>query len=382
VPSVNRGVEPHVGGLLEAWGTPRQVASHAMAAKKRVRRRLRGRAIGARTPTSMALRPHLLAPVGFLVPLIGLFAGSPARAADSPSDSKAADVLFENARAAMNRGDLATACPQFAESQRLDPAPGTLLNLGECEARAGKVASALAHFRDARAQLPAGDYRIAFAEARMAGLVKRIPQLTLKLTGATASASHVQCDGADVPAASLGTPQPADPGTHVCVVRAPGRADARADVTLREGEAKTLELSPGPAASSGDEPSASSSPGSAAGSSDAPIGNGQRTAGLLVGGAGLAAVAVGSVFGFLSKSTYNDAQSHCPNGNNSCDPQGVQGGNTAYNQALISDVALIGGAVLLAGGAVLYFTAPSGSRVGVTPAVGAHSAGLTLGAAW
>jgi hypothetical protein len=329
----------------------------------------------------MAVRSDVVFPLGILLPLSLLAIAGEAYAADSPSDAKAADVLFQNARAAMNRGDLAAACPQFAESQRLDPAPGTLLNLGECEARAGKVASALGHFREARGQLPSGDFRVAFAEARMAGLAHRVPQLTIKLTAAEVDGVVVQCDGVDVPKAALDAAAPVDPGTHACVVRAPGHVDARSEVTLREGESKTLELAPGPIG-----PAKDAAPPRSTVRSDAPAddtaGSTQRTAGLLVAGSGLAAVVVGSVFGILSKGTYDEAQTHCPNGTNSCDPQGVQGGKTAYDQAMISDVALIGGAVLLAGGAVLYFTAPKGTRVAVSPTVGSTGAGVSLAGSW
>src|SRR5258708_2013252 len=87
--------------------------------------------------------------------LIAVFAAAlPARAQKpSEADVNAADALFQSAKAAMDRGDLATACPRFAESQRLDPAVGTTLNLGECEARSGKLAAALAHYEEARAAL-------------------------------------------------------------------------------------------------------------------------------------------------------------------------------------------------------------------------------------
>src|SRR5579864_3684505 len=107
---------------------------------------------------------------------VGLVAAVPfvalprAAYAPDPADEKAADALFQSARAAMDRGDLATACDRFAQSQRLDPAPGTLLNLGECEARAGKLARALAHYRDGRAGLAQSDFRLAFADKRIAEL--------------------------------------------------------------------------------------------------------------------------------------------------------------------------------------------------------------------
>ncbi len=55
----------------------------------------------------MSTRSRLLGRARLLAPLGVVFVCGTARAADPPSDSKAADVLFENARAAMSRGDLA-----------------------------------------------------------------------------------------------------------------------------------------------------------------------------------------------------------------------------------------------------------------------------------
>ena len=62
-------------------------------------------------------------------------------------NAAAAEALFNQAHAAMSAHDYDTACQRFAESNRLDPAVGTLLNLGVCEAARGRVATAWELFR-------------------------------------------------------------------------------------------------------------------------------------------------------------------------------------------------------------------------------------------
>src|SRR5580704_6931738 len=78
-------------------------------------------------------------------------------------DPAAAEVLFRQAREKIVAGDYGGACPLFKESLRLDPAPGTLLNLAECEERIGRLASAWEHFERLERGLPGTDERFAIA---------------------------------------------------------------------------------------------------------------------------------------------------------------------------------------------------------------------------
>jgi hypothetical protein len=54
----------------------------------------------------------------------------------------AAQWLFKEARVLMKHDDYATARLKLEESQRLDPSPGTLLNLAICNEHLGQIATA------------------------------------------------------------------------------------------------------------------------------------------------------------------------------------------------------------------------------------------------
>src|SRR3954470_9846847 len=104
-------------------------------------------------------------------------------------DSAAGEALYRAAKESAKKGDWEKACAQFAESQRLDPAPGTLVNLADCEEHRGLVTSAWSHFTEVETQFKAGDARATYAHEHAVALEKRVPRLTIRLqAGAPASA--------------------------------------------------------------------------------------------------------------------------------------------------------------------------------------------------
>ena len=56
----------------------------------------------------------------------------------SSSDKAAAEALFDQGVRLMKQNSFSDACPKLEESERIDPAVGTLLYLGECYERVGK----------------------------------------------------------------------------------------------------------------------------------------------------------------------------------------------------------------------------------------------------
>lgn len=230
---------------------------------------------------------------------IACFAGAllvtlspPAPAAAQP-DTTSAQALFDQARDAMKRGEISKACLKFAESQRLDPQPGTLANLALCEEKIGKTASAWTHARDAADQLGPGDERTPILRALVSRAEKRLPRLVVRLSSTAPADTVVTRDGVELGAASLGVPLPADPGDHVLTAKAPGRRMSTVTVTVVEAETLQVEIGPDDAPPN---PSPGGAPPPTEASSGSPRSRTPRTAAYVAGGVGAvgALVAVGT----------------------------------------------------------------------------------------
>ncbi len=87
---------------------------------------------------------------------------------------------------------------------------------------------------------------------------------------------------------------------------------------------------------------------------------GWRIAAYAMGGAGLASLATGGVFGGLVAARTGDASSHCPS--KACDQAGWAEINDAKTFATVSTITFIAGGVLVAGLAALFLFAPHRER--------------------
>src|SRR5262249_667778 len=97
-------------------------------------------------PAPAILRASMRSPRTFGVALaIGL---SSLAAPAGAQDVAAAKALFSQGLAEMEAGHSEKGCPAIEESYRLDPRPGTLFTLAECENKRGRIATAVARYED------------------------------------------------------------------------------------------------------------------------------------------------------------------------------------------------------------------------------------------
>src|SRR5207344_1672759 len=143
-----------------------------------------------------------------------------------------------------------SACPQLAESYRLDTRPGVLFTLAECEAKWGKLASASAHYEDylrLYEAMPPGmrrgqRERADIAKSQRRALAPRVPMLTLVLPPQGLAGLSVRRNDLTLGAPSFGVALPVDPGPHTIVVVASDGATRSRTVTLAPGDRVRLEI--------------------------------------------------------------------------------------------------------------------------------------------
>ena len=144
--------------------------------------------------------------------LIGLSAAGRV-AADEPN---AAEQLFREGHVLLKAQRYSEACAKFAESERHDPASGTLLALAYCQELNNQLASAEASYLAAAGLARAenqGDRQRAAAE-RAESLSQRVSTLTVNVPQAlwTLAGLRVTSNGAELAPSAWGRPFPVDGG--------------------------------------------------------------------------------------------------------------------------------------------------------------------------
>lgn len=302
-----------------------------------------------------------------------------------------AEGLFREGRELMDKGDYPAACAKLAESQRLDPSPGTLLNLASCQEKQGKIASAWANYL-AAARLARTQNRTNIADEakqRAAELEPKVSHLKIVLAERVPGI-QVKIDDVTLESAALDSKIPVDPGERTVSIGAPGHETVSMKVTIgADHDSQTLNVPklekgeaeappPGPKQP---EPGPAPVP-------DKPVESGPPVLGYVVGGVGVVALGVGTAFAFMAKSAYDDAESECPS-KTGCSKDAIDLRDKAETRANIANIGIGLGVVGVGVGAVLILThkptkqekAPvaTGFRsLRVSPFASSSSAGLSF----
>lgn len=310
-------------------------------------------------------------------------------------DVALAETLFNRGVADMMAGRYDAGCPAIAESHRLDPRPGRLFTLAECEAKWGHLATAVARYNDyllVFSNLPPSQQakqhgREKIAAAQRDAIAPQVPELTLVLPPGTPAGTVVQRDGLVLNAPALGLGMPVDPGEHVITTQAPGGPVKEARVRLEKGEKRslTLEVEPAPAATTPETPRAKAPPvtsPAAAPRDREERGGGRRVAAYVAGGIGLVGLAVGGVTGGLALARSGEAEENCVDGDEGvalCNHEGKVAGDGAKMLGLVSTIGFGVGIAGLGTAAILLLTGSSGAEAGATARGGGGAARAWVG---
>jgi tetratricopeptide (TPR) repeat protein len=257
--------------------------------------------------------------------------------ADTPQQQ--ADKLFAEGRTLLTvQKDSKAACEKFEAAIKLDStATGTMLNLGLCYENLGKYATSIKWFR--KAQAAASENKLTeYENAAKEHTVTLSPKVsTLKIVVDGPPEAEIRIDGERVDATTFGRVE-VDPGSHEIVGRAPGRKKVVQSVEVNDANkdaSVTVALN---------EPAV-------------PVyvdrGEGRRRGALILGGAGVVALAFTGVYGYIEKKNYEDLTETDP---------------AVYNAArdrlkYIGTTVFIVGCGAVAAGVILYLTAPGKEQV-------------------
>lgn len=218
---------------------------------------------------------------------------------------------------------------------------------------------------------------------RIAEIDGAMPTLILSAkdgAGNDLTAVAVSMDGAPFVATLDGRAVAIDPGEHAFHFEAAGQPGLDKTFVVREGEKDRREtVVLGASAPSAPLAAPVAPPAPAA---EASHFGAQKTIAVVAGGAGVAGIVVGAIFGAFASSVQNREKSDCSTSACPNHAQGVADYDAANQNATVSTVGFVAGGALVAAGVVLWLTAPSGratpAGVRVSPALTANGARLGL----
>ena len=317
-----------------------------------------------------------------------------------PADGGDAASLFNRGLSEMKAGHYVTGCSALAGSFRLDPRPGTLFTLAECNLRWGRSASALAAYDEYLAlydRMPSEQKvkqgeRARIATAERDQLEASVPRLRVSVPETAPSGLVVRLDETVLQGPMIGAATPVDPGEHVVRTWTPDGGATEQRVALVDGEQRTVVAQlPPPAATATPAPGAPASPTARVTALASPVPEPSTGAAasashrpwiLLAGGVGVAGGVVAAIAGGLALQERSIAMSGCDAGGVCTSQHAVDAGNEARGLANTETVALAVAGVGLVAALVLWLTESSPPRASARGGVGVAWGDTARAAMW
>jgi hypothetical protein len=279
-----------------------------------------------------------------------------------------AEAMFRSGRELMAAGNYARACPKFAESNRIDPKLGTLMNLALCHEKTGKTASAWAEYAQAGdiARRMGQAERERVARERAKALEPTLSRLIIDASEEPGAA--VTLDDEPLRSGAFGIPIPLDPGDHVVRATAAGKKPFVESFAVQAGASQRTVHIPALAVDDATQGTTArvettpqqASPVDGATFEPAPAnGTGsRRTFAWVLGGAGVAMVGVGTYFGVRAFSEKSTVENECDR-TMRCTPAGVDAKSALSTSETISTAAILGGVAAIGAGVYLWVSGGS-----------------------
>jgi hypothetical protein len=329
-----------------------------------------------------------------VVALAGLVINVPVALAQNAG----AEALFREGRTLIKQGKLEAGCDKLEASEKLESSVGTLLNLGDCREKLGKLASAWAAFRKAEATAKRDGKdkkRQQEAKRRALKLEPDLAKITVQVGPKSKSEGLViKRDGEVVDPELYGTAIVVDPGNHTVVAEATGHKAWKHEVSVGKGGKRwvvvpTLEPIPEPPKPVTPPPVAvTPSPSTQTVVVNQPepaartvtyqdTWSTTRGIAVAVAVAGAGALGTGIYFGNRANELQSQSDAICPT--TTCDdPEGLRLNDRARDNALRANVLFVAGGAAVAVATVMWFVGKPDETTVVTPSISDSHVGASL----
>jgi tetratricopeptide (TPR) repeat protein len=285
---------------------------------------------------------------------------------------KLAREQFNQALALQTGGDWAGALALLKEVAAVRSTPQVRFNIAICEERLGRLVAALGDYELAAsdAQAEKSDQVEQEVDTRLAALKARVPRVVVQ-RGEGADAATISLDGVPLGDSVLNIPLSADPGPHVVEAKALGFLPFKQAFRVAEQQTATILVN------------LQAEPTAAPPVVATPVHPSQtlRTAGFIVGGAGIASLLGSGAMFLLRHNAISDLDKQCGGNRQSCPDSAHTAVDHGKLYTTVGDVTLAMGVVGLGLGAALVIAGGHSSEqpsVAIAPGAAYANAGATL----